>query len=290
MMALPIGAHPGPWWLAWSADPIALVGVPLAALLYARGLRSLGTPRRFHGSWRPAAFYLGLGAVAAALVSPLDRLADGLFLAHMGQHVLLTMVAVPLILLGAPIIPVLRGVPRRARRAVVIPVLRSPPVRAALKTLAHPVVGWLLFVGAFLGWHLPLAYEAALESDGLHVLEHVSFAAGAYLFWRTAIDPLPLRPTLPYLARVPYLFVTLVPNFVLGAFLAFSPNPWYATYEVAAPLHGLTAIEDQEVGGVLMWIAGSFIIGAATLINLGLAVRTEQATQLAREARAAEPR
>lgn len=281
-----VGWDPGPQLLAWSADPAALVLIPLAALLYARGLASLGSHRRFHDGWRPQLFYLGLAAAFTVLVGPLDHLADELFLAHMAQHVVLVLVAVPLVLLGAPVVPIMRGVPRALRRNALIPLLKLRAVRGLLRLVSQPLVAWGLFVGAFLGWHVPPAFEAAATNEAVHVLEHASFAIGAYLFWWNIIDPLPLKSNLTYLARVPYIFMTVVPNFALGAFLSFAPNAWYGVYAASAALYGITGLEDQQLGGVIMWIPGSFIIGTALVIDLAMAVRQEQREQLALEAKA----
>ena len=278
----------GSLWLAWSADPTVLIGVPLAALLYARGLRSLER-RRIHGKPRAVAFYLGLAALFVALVSPLDALADELFAAHMAQHMLLMFFAVPAVQIGAPVVPLARGVPRSVRRRVLIPFFKSAPVRAALRNLFRPLIAWPLFIGLLLGWHVPAAYEAALRNEAIHIIEHATFVFGAYLWWWNVIDPAPLRAGLSYLARVPFVFITIVPNFALGAFLTFAPAPWYPHYETTAPLYGLTALEDQEIGGVVMWIPGSFIVAVALLLTLSYAVRHEQRMQLARE-RAADTR
>ncbi len=273
----------GSLWLAWNADVAALVGIPLAAVLYARGLRSLGLRRRFHNGWRPVAFYMGLGGVFVALVSPLDALSGELFLAHMGQHMLLIFFAVPAVQLGAPVIPVLRGIPRPVRRRFIAPALKSKPVRAALKFLFRPLIAWPLFTGTLILWHFPFAYEAALRNDLIHTAEHIAFALGAYLWWWNVIDPTPLRASLSYLARVPFVFITVVPSFVLGAFLTFAPEAWYAPYAATAPAYGLSPLEDQQLGGLIMWIPGSFVIAATLLLTLAYAVRSEQLAQLARE-------
>ena len=279
MIALHTTIELGPFWTAWSLDLTALVGIPIAALLYARGLRSLGSRRRYHATWRPWSFYAGLAVIAAALLSPLDHFSEELFSIHMTQHVLLMMVGAPLVLLGAPMIPILRGIPRRTRRSVVIPVAKSLPVRAVLRTLTRPLVAWPAYVGVLLLWHVPPFFEAALENEAVHLFEHLTFASAAYLFWWNIVDPLPLRPNLSYLARVPYIFVTVVPSFLLGAFLTFSDAAWFDPYELTAPLHGFTTIEDQQLGGVIMWLSGSFIIGATLMIDLYLAVRYEQRQQ-----------
>ncbi len=281
------GWDPGPQLLAWGGDPAALVLIPLAALLYARGLASLGSRRRFHDGWRPPLFYLGLGLALAVLVGPVDHLADELFLVHMAQHVVLVLVAVPLVLLGAPVIPIMRGVPRAVRRDALIPLLKLRPVRAFLRLISHPLVAWPLFVGAFLGWHVPAAFESAATNEALHLLEHASFAIGAYLFWWNIVDPLPLKANMPYLARVPYIFMTVIPNFILGAFLTYAPSAWYGVYEASAARYGMTGLEDQQLGGVIMWVPGSFIIGTALVIDLAMALRLEQREQLALEARTA---
>ena len=167
---------------------------------------------------------------------------------------------------------------------VLIPLLKLRPVRAFLRLISHPLVAWPLFIGAFLGWHFPLAFEAAATNETIHVIEHASFAIGAYLFWWNIIDPLPLKANLSYLARVPYIFMTIVPNFTLGAFLTFAPTAWYGVYAESAARYGMTGLEDQQLGGVIMWIPGSFIIGTALVIDLAIAVRLEQSEQLALEA------
>jgi putative membrane protein len=283
MIALHISVDTGLLWNSWSLDPVALVGIPLVAFLYYRGLASLGNRRRFHSTWRPWSFYLGLLMLAGALLSPLDHLSDELFYAHMTQHMLIMMVGAPLILLGAPIIPVLRGIPRPIRRSAVIPVLQSLPVRFVLRTLSRPLVAWPVYVLVLWIWHLPVLFVGALEDELLHFVEHFTFAFAAYLFWWNIIDPHPLRPNLSYLARIPYIFITVGPTFALGAFLTFSSDPWFSPYAITAPLHGISALEDQQVGGTIMWIPGSFIIGTALILDLFLAARQEQRAQLAQE-------
>jgi putative membrane protein len=285
MIALHAGLQADSIWASWSLDPTALIGIPLAAWLYARGLRSLGQRKRYHGSWRPWVFYGGLAVIFLALASPLDHLSEELFAAHMTQHVLLMMVGVPMVLLGAPMIPMLRGVPRPVRRSAVIPVAKSLPMRALLRTVTRPLIAWPLYVGVLLGWHLPALFDAALANETLHTIEHLVFAFAAYVFWWNIIDPLPLRPNLAYLARVPYIFLTVVPAFALGAFLTFATSPWFDHYAETTARYGLTRLDDQQLGGVIMWIPGSFIIGTALIVDLYLAVRVEQQNQLRQEER-----
>jgi putative membrane protein len=279
MTALQVGIEVGSAWTKWSLDPTALIGIPLAAYLYSRGLRNFRGRLRFHATWRPWAFYAGLLVIAVALLTPLDYLSERLFVAHMSQHMLLMMVGVPLVLLGAPMIPILRGIPRPMRRKIVFPVATSLPVRATLRFLTQPLPAWIIYVATLILWHFPLFYVAAIDNAAIHTLEHLIFAAGAYLFWWNVIDPVPLRPNMTYLVRIPYIFITVVPAFALGAFLTFAGEAWYAPYETTAPLYGLSALEDQQLGGVVMWIPGSFIVGGALLIDLYFAVRSEEQRQ-----------
>ncbi|MDE2765257.1 MAG: cytochrome c oxidase assembly protein [Chloroflexota bacterium] len=270
---------------AWSFDPIALTLVAVAAVLYGRGIAlSPGSKRKRHPWQRVAVYYGGLLVVLAALVSPIDHIAGELFFVHMVQHFLLVIVAPPMLLLGAPFIPVLRGMPRDLRREVVGPAIRSVWVRRPLRFVAHPLIAWPLYVGTLLLWHAPPAYDAALRNEAVHLLEHAAFAGTALLWWWNVIDPVPLRPNLSYLARVPFVFLTTVPVFILGAFLTYSPRPWYQFYDGLTQAYGLTPLEDQEIGGVIMWIPGSLSLMATLLIVLLFVVRTEERQQRAREA------
>jgi len=269
----------------WSLDPIAWVLVPLLGLLYARGMaRSQGSRRRTHPRWRPACYYAGLLALFLALASPLDHLADELFMAHMSQHFLLVTVAAPLLLLGAPMIPVLRGVPVGLRRELVIPVLKNRGFRGLLRFAARPLVAWPLYVALLLLWHVPGAYEAALRSVPLHLIQHAAFFGAALAWWWNVIDPVPLRPNLSYLARVPFVFITTVPIFVLGAFLTFAPSASYRFYADLPARPGLPALEDQQLGGIIMWIPGSMVLMAALLTVLVLAIRAEERQRRVSEA------
>jgi putative membrane protein len=286
VVGLHVGGAETPLWLAWQFHPVLLAGLLVAGWLYARGLRaSIGTRRKLHPWWRPILYYTSLVMIFVALSSPLDHLTSELFVAHMAQHLLL-MVAPALVLLSAPFIPVLRGIPRGVRRSIVAPVLRHPALRRPLKLLSLPLIAWPLFAVTMLGWHAPPAYELALRSDTAHLLEHGAFIGGALLFWWNVIDAVPLRGNLPYLARAPYIFLMTIPNFSLGAFLTFSPKAWYAQYQTGTLTWGLSALEDQQIGALLMWIPGALVLLSALLLVLVYAVLSEERRQQEREARA----
>jgi putative membrane protein len=220
-----------------------------------------------------------MAIVALALLSPLDTLSDELFAIHMVQHLLLILAVPPLILLSAPMIPMLRGVPRRLRKLIVAPIAQDPSVRWLLRTATLPIVAWLVYAASFFGWHTPGLYDAALRNEAVHILEHIMFSATAFLFWWNIIDPIPMKGNLPYLGRVPYVFITSVPNFILGAFLVYATSPWYEFYQSQALRFSLSPIDDQQLGGLIMWVPGAFVLLFTLIGVLAVMVVKEERQQ-----------
>ncbi|MDO8532521.1 MAG: cytochrome c oxidase assembly protein [Dehalococcoidia bacterium] len=244
----------------WSWDPGVLIGLVLAAVLYAVGLgRSARGRLGLFPWWRPAFFYAGLLVIAVALVSPLDALAHELFSAHMVQHVLLSTVAPPLVLLGAPFLPLLRGLPRALRRRVVAPLAHNAMVRRTLTAVTQPLAAWLLYTGLFWAWHVPVLYDLAVRHTAVHILQHMVFFGTVLLFWWNVVDPIPLRAHLRHPVRILYLFVTTIPNSALSAYLALSTTPWFASYLDTTRVWGLAPLEDQSLGGLIMWVPGGLL-------------------------------
>ncbi len=242
---------------------VAIFSAVLAGAIYARGLRS---SRRSWPWWRTLSFFLGLAAVVLALASGIQLLAGDLFSVHMLQHMLLTIVAAPLLMLGAPVRPLLRGLPGAVRRGVVRPLAASALVRGLVHFLRHPLVAVAIYVGGLYLWHWPALYDAAVENEALHVLEHTDFFVGALLFWSVVIDPEPFKGTLPYAARIVYLLLAgAAQNTVLGGLLSFSSRVLYSHYGLTAALRGIDPLTDQRVGGAIMWVPGDtiFLIAAS---------------------------
>ncbi len=240
--------------------------------------------RRRWQPWRTALFFLGLAVLLGALVPALDLLAAELFSAHMLQHVLLTTIAPPLLLLGLPVRPLLRGLPDALRAGVVRPLARSTLVRRFVHVLRHPLVAVLVFVGGVYLWHWPALYDAAVEDAGIHVLEHLHFFVGALVFWSVVIDPEPFRGTLPYPARIIYLLLAgAAQNTLLGGILSFSTRLLYPHYTDRGVAYGLDALTDQRIGGALMWVVGDavFLLGASFAFFRWL--EDEERTQRRRE-------
>jgi cytochrome c oxidase assembly factor CtaG len=240
--------------------------------------------RRRWPIWRTALFLLGLAALIAALVSPIDTYASVSFAVHMVQHMLLTVVAAPLLMLGAPIRPLLRGLPAWVRAAIVRPLARIHAVRTFVHFVRHPLIAAALYVGGLYAWHLPNLYDAALLDARVHLIEHAWFFLSALVFWSVVIDPEPFRATLGYGARLPYLLVLgAAQNTVLGGILSFSSRLLYTAYEGAGTIFGMDRVTDQRVGGAIMWVVGDFVFLAAASVAFFLWLAEEEEMQKRRE-------
>lgn len=253
---------------SFALRPWLLFATVVTAIVYLRGWLTLRRqmPERFTTK-HLAAFLGGLAALAIAIASPLDAFASLLLTVHMVQHLLLTMVAAPLLLLAEPQIPLLRGLPAPLARAALGPFLAAPEVRALGRALTYPPVALLLFVGTTVVWHLPAAYDLALRSDSWHAFEHATFFVTALLFWWPLVAPWPSVPAWPRWAMLPYLLLGDLSNTALSAVLSFSENVLYETYRTAPRIGGVTALGDQSAAGALMWVLGSsfFLVPAATI-------------------------
>ncbi len=242
--------------------------------------------RRRWPAWRTTLFFLGLAAVLAALASPIDGYASASFAAHMVQHMLLTVVAAPLLMLGTPIRPLLRGLPAWVRGAIVRPLARARGVRAFVHLLRQPLIAAALYVGGLYAWHLPNLYDATLLDARVHVIEHAWFFLSALLFWSVVIDPEPFRGTLGYGARLPYLLVLgAAQNTVLGGILSFSSRLLYSAYASVSDttIFEMDRVTDQRVGGAIMWVVGDFVFLAAASVAFFLWLAEEEEMQKRRE-------
>lgn len=247
-------------WGAWAPDPIEITILAAVAVLYARGARRLRAdgPTRALRRRQVAAFSAGLTVVAAALLSPLDPLADTLFSWHMTQHVALVLLAAPLLVYGRPLLAVGLGLPSGVRRAG-LRFVSTGAVAPVLDTGRHPVVVWGLYAVAFWGWHLPGPYQAAVHDGGLHALEHLSFLGVALLFWSVVLGTGPRR-RLSYGPTLAFVFTTMVHSVWLAMILSFVPTAVYPVYAPGAGSWGLTAAADQSIAGVVMWVPSAVVL------------------------------
>jgi putative membrane protein len=244
----------------WSSPTWINVTLVLTAVAYARGWLSI---RRLLPAlipfWRLSAFLSGLLSLWIAIGSPLSAFDDVSLTAHMVQHLLLMAVAPPLLLLGTPSIPLLRGLPQWIVKGAVGPFLRWHPVKWLGRFLTHPAVCWTAATVALIGWHIPAAFELALRSEAWHDVEHICFLSTSLLFWWPVVLPFPSGGTWSRWSLPVYLFLATLPGGALGAFLTFCDRVLYPSYAAAPRLFGISPLEDQIIAGALMWVFGTFV-------------------------------
>ena len=269
-MLTPVFAHAGrslaphDLWGAWNVDLVLLTGLGLTVWAYRRG-RVRG-PRRDADKWRGRCFAGALAVVAVALISPLDALSAALASAHMVQHVLLLLVAAPLLALSSPGTTLLRGAPPALRQA-------TGRWRRRLRQLRNPAVVWALHVATIWFWHAAVPYDAALGNHVLHVVEHAMFVVTGLAFWQVVLGA---RGAVPNGFGILLVFTMAMQSVFLSALLTFASSPWYSSYASTTAPWRLEPLADQQLAGVIMWIpAGLVYLGVA----LALLVRWIQTAE-----------
>ena len=262
-----VDARPAPsgWWRTWDFDPAAAATLFFFGALYATGLRCLrsvtGNPRKLR---REAIFFgTGWAVLVIALLSPIHPLSSVLFSVHMTQHELLMVVAAPLIILGRPAVAMLWALPSGMSRQV-LRRLRTAGVGHVWRWSTNTFVASLVHAVALWIWHVPVLFEATLTSDAVHALQHALFLGTALMFWQAVLFG--ERRSADYGLAVLYLFLTAMHSGALGALITFASAPWYASYTLTAAAWGMTPLEDQQMGGLIMWIPAGMIYVVAALI------------------------
>jgi putative membrane protein len=267
----------------WSLDPLPWIGTVLAGAAYLVAVRRVNgsNPRVPVPAWRIVAWLAGLASILVALTSAIDVYAETFLSVHMVQHLLLAMVAPPLLALGAPITLLLRVSSRGARQGWILPVLHSRLVRV----LASPLVAWPLFTVAMFVTHFSPLYDAALEDPTIHIAEHAVFIATGLLFWWpvVAADPLPRRPG--YGLRLAYVVLQMPVNAAVGLIIYFSPTVLYAHYATLIRSWGPSAAVDQQIGGAVMWGGGDVLLLTAIPLIVAAWMRADGRNALRSDAR-----
>lgn len=273
MLASNAAAHAGPSALGsplgWTWEPWVVGTIAAAAFFYGWGLCTLwrrAGPARGVRRGQVACFAAGLATLILALMSPLDVLGAQLFSAHMAQHELLMLIAAPLLIIGRPVATGLWAMPPRWRRWAG-GTARGRRFAAMWATITAPTFAWLQHATVIWTWHAPLLFDAALANRAIHTLQHLSFLASALLFWWVIMPrPGPSSQAGPVSL---YLFTTMLHTGALGALLALSPAVWYSPYKATALAWGLSPLEDQQLGGLIMWIPAGAVYAAAGLLLMG---------------------
>lgn len=265
--------------LSWSFEPTVVVGLLVLGTLYARGwrrLRSRGRGGRVLKRWRAWCYVGGLLTIAIALLSPIATFTSLFFSMHMIQHLLLIMIAAPLIWLGAPMLPTMWAFDRGTRRQIGRLFRDRNPVHRVLHFLTTPGIALTLFILVLAAWHHPTLYDAAQGRSVIHDLEHALFFGTALLFWWPVIHPIGGRRRLSYGAGILYLFPAKLAGFVLGAALTLTGEAYYQTYIQAPRLWGLSALDDQQLGGLIMWVVGGMLFIAPLLVLVIMMMREDE--------------
>jgi len=257
--AIPIlmfhGGQPHNWHdlvRAWSFEPLVVVSLIISAVLFIVGLRRCKSLR----TWEAFCFAGGWLALFVALVSPLHAWGRVLFSAHMTQHEVLMLVAAPLLVLGRPLVVFLWALPLNwSRRIGNLGKISS--INRLWQVITIPFVAWIVHAIALWSWHIPILFEAVQRNEAIHTAQHLSFFISALLFWWALIHG--PQGAMGYGAAVLYLFTTSVHSGVLGALLTVARSVWYPSYAGLTTSWGLTPLEDQQLGGLIMWIPAGLV-------------------------------
>jgi len=246
----------------WYFDPLTVTLLITTLILYVRGYFVLREKRRAQpaGFVRRTVYFLtGWLVLVIALCSPVDVLGEYLFSVHMVQHELLMLLAAPLIILSRPTSALLLGTPASGR-LLLGKIIRQKSVTRYSGVLLSPLGAWLLHAAGLWAWHIPWLFNASLRSDAIHTLQHFSFVLIALVFWYAMMRNYQQR-----LGAVLYLFTTAIHASLLGALLTLSPVIWYTPYLKTTHKFGLTPLEDQFLGGIIMWMPAGIAFIAAGL-------------------------
>jgi putative membrane protein len=252
-------------WRTWGWEPGSMIGLAIAAGWYGVGLRRTWKSSGVgHGirKWEAACYAAGWIALFVALISPLHPWGEVLFSAHMAQHEILMLVAAPLLVLGRPMIAFLRALPANWAGGLAR-FSNRPAWRTFWAAVTAPLVAWVIHAIVLWLWHAPALFQATLHSEWIHAAQHTSFIAVSLLFWWALIHG--GRNKTGYGVAVLYLFTTAIHSGFLGALLTFARSAWYPDYAGRTEAWGLTALEDQQIGGLVMWVPACTVYIAAGL-------------------------
>jgi cytochrome c oxidase assembly factor CtaG len=283
LVLLPIGGQchtgealqPHDLWRAWSFDAGITIPLAVSAILFAAGARR----SRGVSLTQLICFWCGWSVLAFSLVSPLHELGEVLFSAHMTQHEILMLIAAPLMVLARPLVPMLWGLPIGWRKTLGRG-FQTPAILRVWRTITRPVTASAIHASALWVWHAPFLFQATLESEWIHAAQHVSFLGSALLFWWSLLYA---HGRTNYGESALYIFGTAVHTSILGALLTFSGAIWYPAYALRTQAWGIAPLEDQQVGGLIMWIPAGVIYLAAGLTTFGLWLRESEIVARRRE-------
>ncbi|HYO42991.1 MAG TPA: cytochrome c oxidase assembly protein [Candidatus Limnocylindrales bacterium] len=258
----------------WSGDPLVWLPAIVALVLWWLGVRSVNRahPANPVRRSRSVAWTLGVLAVLVALDSGIERYDTTLFWVHMVQHMLLTLVAPLLLLSAGPITLVLRAASPETRRRWILPLLHS----RVLRLLSFPVVSWVLFAAVMWGSHFSPLFDASLENEWIHRLEHGLFLGSALLFWWPVVGPDPSPWRMRPAAKVLYVGLQMPQNTFLALAIYMSSVPLYQHYLTTGRTWGPTPLEDQQLAGAIMWLGGDLVFLTVVILLVWAWMRDDE--------------
>jgi len=233
-------------WLEWSIHPSTVAGLVLLAVLYL-WRAAKGGPEERLGAGRKLSFFASLFVIFASLNGPIHDLSDNyLFSGHMVQHLLLTMLMPPLLINGVP-------------GWMLRPLLRNSVIGGVARRITRPIACFVIFNVVIAAWHIPVLYNAAMDNHGIHILEHLMFMAAAVLMWWPLTSQLPELPRLAYPGQMLYCFLMTLPMSVVAVYITMADHVLYPAYSAAPRIMQLSPMDDQLLGGLIMWVPGGLI-------------------------------
>lgn len=254
----------------WSFDPIVVLALLFSATLFTVGLYRFyheSSKRKTRRMWSAIYFAGGWLSLFVSLVSPVHAWSRVLFSAHMTQHEILMLVAAPLLVLSQPLVPFMWALPLKWSRRLG-KIGKSPIISKAWHWVTIPIVAWIVHAVALWTWHIPTLFEAVMQNELVHTAQHLSFLVSSLLFWWALIHG--ARGIAGYGAAALYVFTTSLQSGLLGALITLAGTVWYPSYIGLTQSWGLTPLEDQQLGGLIMWIpAGLIYVFAGLLLFQG---------------------
>jgi putative membrane protein len=233
-------------WLEWSIHPSTVIGLAVLGALYLWRARAASATQPISGL-RKISFFSALFVIFAALNGPIHDLSDTyLFSAHMVQHLMLTMAMPPLLIAGVP-------------GWMIRPLLGNRIIGAIARRVTRPITCYVIFNLVIAGWHLPVFYNAAMDHHAIHIIEHLMFMVAAVLMWWPLTSQLPELPRLAYPGQMLYSFLMTLPMSVVAVYISMADEVLYPHYASAPRIFPLSPMDDQLLGGLIMWIPGGLI-------------------------------
>lgn len=248
----------------WSWEPAFTLPLFAFGLLLFVGFVRLGSRTRYSPQWRRQLVFLSLGwlSLLVALNSPIHTLGESLFWVHMLQHEIILLVSAPLFVLGNVFHVALAAFPRRFGTSIGS-YFRGTGLQAAFLFFSRPFPAWCLGAAGLWIWHIPFLFDATLRSDAVHAAQHLTFLSTSFFFWLALLDARSRHAA--YGVSILYLFATAIQTTFLGVLLTYSARPWYSPYALTAPQLGYEPLQDQQIGGLIMWIPAGAVFTAVAL-------------------------